>query len=157
VTGSTTSCIETAKHLTERRRRRRKQLLNDLKEKQGYWNWKEEAYITVFREVDLGGLQNFRTTVYVMIMMIIVMMTWLFKTVDLSCYRLSYFVFYFSLTSYVMNSTRVCSINRFLRKYSKLETSCMVTRSNSKSGRNEIKHLRILSKCWRKSLIRNLK
>jgi len=28
---------------TGRRRRRRKQLLNDLKEKRGYWKWKEEA------------------------------------------------------------------------------------------------------------------
>jgi len=29
--------------VTGRRGRRRKQLLDDLKEKRGYWKWKEEA------------------------------------------------------------------------------------------------------------------
>ena len=29
--------------MTGRRGRRRKQLLDDLKEKRGYWKWKEEA------------------------------------------------------------------------------------------------------------------
>jgi hypothetical protein len=50
VTEGTTGGIE----VTGRRRRRRKQLLNDLKETRGYWNFNEEAVARTMWRICLG-------------------------------------------------------------------------------------------------------
>ena len=53
------SKIEGRIEVTGRRERRRKQLLNDLKEKKGYWKFKEEALDRTVWRTCLGREKGF--------------------------------------------------------------------------------------------------
>jgi hypothetical protein len=46
--------IEKSIQMTGRRGRRRKQILNDLKEKKGYWKFKEEVLDRSLRRIRVG-------------------------------------------------------------------------------------------------------
>jgi hypothetical protein len=47
--------------VNRKRGRKRKQLLSDLKEKRGYWEWREEVQIALSGELAFEGAVDLRT------------------------------------------------------------------------------------------------